>query len=103
MFCLFVNALYEWNVTNTNSCIHLNVMANKYPCIMANKYPCILVLYAVYCRQALSVTNQSMHRRRDDVKVPERLAVRCLLTRREAALPAVSETTDVQLPFSLLP
>ena len=95
MVCLLVNALYEWNVTKTNSCVHLNVMANK--------YPCILVLYAVYCRQALSVTNQSMHRRCDDVKVPERLAVRCLLTRREAALPAVSETTDVQLPFSLLP
>ena len=25
MFCLFVNALYEWNVTKTNSCVHLNV------------------------------------------------------------------------------
>ena len=25
MFCLFVNALYECNVTKTNSCVHLNV------------------------------------------------------------------------------
>ena len=25
MFCLFVNALYQWNVTMTNSCVHLNV------------------------------------------------------------------------------
>ena len=24
-FCVFVNALYEWNVTKTNSCLHLNV------------------------------------------------------------------------------
>ena len=25
MFRLFFNALYEWNVTKTNSCVHLNV------------------------------------------------------------------------------
>ena len=25
MFCLFVNALYEWNITKTNSCVHLKV------------------------------------------------------------------------------
>ena len=25
MFCLFGNALYDWNVTKTNSCVHLNV------------------------------------------------------------------------------
>ena len=24
MFCLFVNALFDWNVTKTNSCVHLN-------------------------------------------------------------------------------
>ena len=34
VFCLFVNALYEWNVAKTNSCVHLNVTANKYPCIL---------------------------------------------------------------------
>ena len=27
MFCLFVNALYEWNVTKTNSCVQLNVIS----------------------------------------------------------------------------
>ena len=25
IFCLFVNALYKWNVTKTNSCVHFNV------------------------------------------------------------------------------
>ena len=25
MLCLFVNAPYKWNVTKTNSCVHLNV------------------------------------------------------------------------------
>ena len=32
----FHNALYEWNVTKTNSCVHLNVIGEKislYPCI----------------------------------------------------------------------
>ena len=28
MFCLFVNALYEWNVTKTNSSVHLNVIGD---------------------------------------------------------------------------
>ena len=26
MFCLFVNAVYEWNVTKTNSCVQFNVI-----------------------------------------------------------------------------
>ena len=26
--CLFVNALYEWNVTKTNSCVHINVISD---------------------------------------------------------------------------
>ena len=26
MFCLFANALYDWNITKTNSCVHLNVI-----------------------------------------------------------------------------
>ena len=26
MFCLFVNVLYEWNITKTNSNVHLNVI-----------------------------------------------------------------------------
>ena len=26
MFCQFVNVLHEWNVTRTNSCVHLNVI-----------------------------------------------------------------------------
>ena len=30
MFCLFVNALYEWNVTKTNSVYILMSLANKY-------------------------------------------------------------------------
>ena len=25
MYCLFVNALYDWYITKTNSCVHLNV------------------------------------------------------------------------------
>ena len=25
--CLFVNALYEWDVTRTNSCVQLNIIA----------------------------------------------------------------------------
>ena len=25
MSCLFANALYEWNVTKTNSCVHFTV------------------------------------------------------------------------------
>ena len=29
MFCLFVNALCEWNVTMTNSYVHLNVAGRK--------------------------------------------------------------------------
>ena len=28
MFCLFVNAQYEWNVTMTNSCVRLNVIGD---------------------------------------------------------------------------
>ena len=36
MVCLLVNALYEWNVTKTNSCVHLNVLANKQPGILVN-------------------------------------------------------------------
>ena len=27
LFCLFVNVLYEWNVTTKNSCVHLNGIA----------------------------------------------------------------------------
>ena len=25
MFCLLINVLFEWNITKTNSCVHLNV------------------------------------------------------------------------------
>ena len=31
MFCLFVNGLYEWNVTKTNCYVHLNVTGKKHP------------------------------------------------------------------------
>ena len=36
MFCLFANALYEWNVTKTNSCAQYKIMS------LANKCPRIL-------------------------------------------------------------
>ena len=26
MFCLFINVLFEWNITKTNSCVHLHVI-----------------------------------------------------------------------------
>ena len=40
MLCLFVNAEYEWNVTKTNPCVHLNV-TGEYPCILV--YNCYSV------------------------------------------------------------
>ena len=38
-FCVFVNALYERNVTKTNSDVHLNVIGKS-----ISLCPCILVL-----------------------------------------------------------
>ena len=38
MFCLLLNAPYEWNVAKANSCVHFNVIG-KY----ISLYPCILI------------------------------------------------------------
>ena len=36
MFCLFVNKMYQWNVTKRNSYAHLMSLANKYPRLFAS-------------------------------------------------------------------
>ena len=37
MFCLFVNALYEWSVTKPNFSVYFNV-AGEYPCILVRTW-----------------------------------------------------------------
>ena len=42
MFCLFVDALYDYNVTKTSSCVHLNVTGEQislYPCMFQTVPP----------------------------------------------------------------
>ena len=41
MFCLFVNALSEWKVIKTNSCVYYMSPVNKYPCILVCYFRCL--------------------------------------------------------------
>ena len=45
MYCIFVNALYDWYITKTNSCVHLNVtdVIDEYIYISISLYIYILV------------------------------------------------------------
>ena len=44
MFCLFVNALYEWNVIKTNSCAHFNVTGKCISLYLCVSFKCISLL-----------------------------------------------------------
>ena len=43
MFCPFANALSEWNVTKTNSCVYYMSLVNKYPYILVCYFHCCFV------------------------------------------------------------
>ena len=52
--CIFVNALYEWNATMTNSSAHLNVIGNYIslvPCIISDRYSRETIYLDSACRK----------------------------------------------------